>query len=159
MTIAVAETRRDNLIYALTRAARPREPLQERERGLDGRARLVALLAREGRHRIARRRVERQDLPRRGARDGAGPGPRGRWQRLARDGTARRRGDEGFDEPYSWWLSTSRLVVARGLAPALFREGSHGSLPAVARVGRACAGRLPRTALWPRLAAWPDTTR
>ena len=32
-------------------------------------------------------------------------------------------------------------------------------LPAVARVGRACAGRLPRTALWPRLAAWPDTTR
>ena len=107
-----------------------REPLQERERGLDGRARLVALLAREGRHSVARRRVEGQDLPRRGARDGAGPGPRGRWQRLARDGTARRRVDEGFDEPYSWWLSTSRLVVPRGLAPAIFREGSHRSLPA-----------------------------
>ena len=136
-----------------------REPLQERERGLDGRARLVALLAREGGHRITRRRVERQDLPRRRARDGARPGPRGRRQRLARDGAARRRGDEGFDEAYCWWLSTSRLVVARGLAPAFLSEGSHGSLPAVARVGRTCAGRLPRTALWPRLAAWPDTTR
>ena len=135
------------------------EPRQERNRRLDGRARLVALLAREGRHLVARRRVEGQDLPRRGARDGAGPRPRGRRQRLARDGAARRRVDEGFDEAYRWWLSTSRLVVARGLAPALFREGSHGSLPAVARVGRACAGRLPRTALWPRLAAWPDTTR
>ena len=120
-------------------AARRRKPLEERERRLDGRARLVALLAREGRHLVARRRVERQDLPRRGARDGAGPRPRGRRQRLARDGAARRRVDEGFDEPYSGWLSTSRLVVARGPAPALFREGSHRSLPA----GRE-RGRLPR---------------
>ena len=120
--------------------ARRREPLQERERGLDGRARLVALLAREGRHRIARRRVERQDLPRRGARDGAGPRPRGRRQRLARDGAARRRVDEGFDEAYSGWLSTSRLVVARGPAPAIFQEGSHRCCP----LGRGRAGRLPR---------------
>ena len=117
-----------------------REPLQERERGLDGRARLVALLAREGRHLVARRRVEGQDLPRRGARDGARPGPRGRRQRLARDGAARRRVDEGFDEAYSGWLSTRRLVVPRGPAPAIFQEGSHRCCP----LGRGRAGRLPR---------------
>ena len=106
------------------------EPRQERNRRLDGRARLVALLAREGRHLVTCRRVEGENLPRRGSGHGARPRPRGRRQRLARDGAARRRVDEGFDEPYSWWLSTTRLVVARGLAPAIFRQGSHRSLPA-----------------------------
>ena len=120
--------------------ARRCKPLQERKRRLDGRARLVALLAREGRHRIARRRVEGEDLPRRRSGHGAGPGPRGRRQRLARDGAARRRVDEGFDGPYSGWLSTSRLVVARGPAPTIFQEGSHRCCP----LGRGRAGRLPR---------------